>query len=138
MTGKESKSRCKIIYQKISQNIQPNGNSKTDTIISCFYYLFFMSFQIQGYEQIKETNSIVTRNSQFHSLGFNSWISPRILSGLVSVITIPYRQTDLSGAFGRDSFIPTHSTLKDLRWRTLCSCLCTSSRRWRMCLGAAA
>lgn len=74
------------------------------------YLAFIMYFDVfldPRIWPIEETNSIVTRNSQFHSLSFNSWVSPRNLSGLASVITIPYRQTDLSGAFGGDSFIPT-------------------------------
>lgn len=33
-------------------------------------------------------------------------------------------------------FFYSHSTLKDFRWGTLYHCLCTSSRQWRMCLGA--
>lgn len=74
------------------------------------YLAFIMYFDVfldPRIWPIEEANSIVTRNSQFYSLSFNSWVSPRNLSGLASVITIPYRQTDLSGAFGGDSFIPT-------------------------------
>lgn len=57
---------------------------------------------------IRETNSIVTRNSRLHSLGFNSRVSPSILSGPALVITIPHRQTHLSGVLAGILLFPQH------------------------------
>lgn len=106
MAGREKKSRCKITYKKIAQNIEPMRIRRPSRQYLAFI-MYFDVFLDPRIWPIEEMNSIVTRNSQLHSLSFNSWASPRILSGLASVITILYRQTDLSGALGRDSFIPT-------------------------------
>lgn len=77
MSSRENKSRCKITYQKISQR----PAQEYLAFIICYDVVLEMRVG-----PLKETNSTVTWDSQFHSLGFNR---------------------DLSGAFGGDSFIPT-------------------------------